>query len=577
MIIFVGMKKNLFRTNIPVAILLFLLPVFSIANTSAHKPTSMSSQDSIADSTDSDYQEYTDAMSIYGQVLQNLMMYYVDKIPLEQITEKTINCMLDELDPYTVYYSKESKDNLNFIRTGEYSGVGATLMARPDNSIMVVSVVKNMPANKAGIIPGDVILEINKEDMRGKSLPEVSEKLRGKAGTDIEVKVRRNGKKQTFRFKRESVVIPPITFFGILPNSETGYISLNTFNDKTYQQTKNALLEMKKTGKLKSLILDLRDNGGGLLSEAIRMVNLFIPKDKEVARLKGRDNEILATYKTEESPLFPNLPVVILINDGTASSSEIVAGAMQDYDRAVIMGSQSFGKGVVQSVVNLPGEGMMKFTTSRYHTPSGRCLQKENLGGRINSSTKDSVLVFHTSNGREVKGGGGIYPDIELKRDTTDIISYFLRSDIPTIDFAIDYVRKHKKIAKPFEFKLSDKDFNDLVEILVKSDYQYNKPNQRNLDTIEKNAKIDGTYDQAKEAIENLRKALKPDLRKELFKHKKEVSAFVEMMILRNYYYDEGAFAHTLLDDKDVLAAEKLLKNINEYRSALSNRQTEEK
>ncbi|MDO4671989.1 MAG: S41 family peptidase [Porphyromonadaceae bacterium] len=582
MITFVDMKKE--RIWISLLVVL-VLPLFGagankLSRGDFNDRCFVFSEDSVTDnvvendSTLNDkYQAYLNALQVYTSVLQNIQMYYVDNLPVDTLTDYTINCMLGNLDPYTTYYTNDDKEEIDFMRTGEYGGVGATLMARPDSSTMIVSVIKGMPADRAGLKPGDILQSIDGKDCLSLPLPKVSESLRGKPDTDIVVAALRNGKKKVFRFKRESVVVPPVSYYGIVPSTDIGYISINTFNDKTFEQTKNALISLEKTKHLKSLILDLRSNGGGLVSEAVKLANLFLPKGKSIAQLQGRDNIVLQTYETTDSPLFPKLPIVILINENSASSSEILAGALQDYDRAVIVGRKSFGKGVVQSVLQLPNGGVLKFTTSRYHTPSGRCVQKDDLGGRLNSSTKDSLSVFYTANHRLVTGGGGISPDIEVKVDTVLPIVYFLPSNIGVVDYVTEYVRKHTNVPNPFTFKLSNADYDELIKKLEEVDYSYNRMNINALDVIEKNAKTDGTYDQAKGAFEALRKALKPNLRNELMKNRNEVSKLVEQMILRRYLYDEGAQAHSLKTDTDVQAAINILGDRTKYQSILSKPQ----
>ncbi len=511
-------------------------------------------------------QDYVNALDTYSAVIGNIQQYFVDTIDIKQMNKRGIDAMLRGLDPFTEFIPAENTDDLKLMTTGEYAGVGAIISQRADSAVIIRNPMRGLPADEAGLKAGDRILRIDGKDFRKSNSPDVSQALKGVSGTLVKVEVERYGENKplVFDVKRRKVQMPSVPYSGLIGKG-VGYIGLNSFTDKSAAEIKTALQALKKEGA-SSLILDLRGNGGGVMQAAIEIVNLFVPRGKLVLETKGRNKETSASYHTSAEPVDLTMPVLVLIDEQSASSSEIVAGALQDMDRAVVMGRKSYGKGLVQATRGLPNGGILKLTTAKYYIPSGRCIQRldyshSNETGRAESVADSLRKTFFTAGGRPVLDAGGILPDIELKADTTPTLLYYLVANDKVFDYVTQYYYKHKSIATPESFAIDDADYAEFSELLLKSDFDYDRQSGKVLDRLEELAKLEGYLPEAKKEIEALKEKLKPNLKRDLQRLQKEIRKFLSSEIVTRYYYDEGTIRYALKSDKDVAAALELLQS----------------
>jgi peptidase, S41 family len=520
---------------------------------------------------------YVQAVDVFGSSLALLDRYFVDSIDIKRLSRIGLDNMLESLDPYTEYYSAEDSDKLKLLTTGAYGGIGSVISQRPDSTVIINDPMEGMPAALAGLRAGDVILEVDGQDFRKSTSDKVSAALKGAPGSKITLLVQRPGetKPRKIEFRRQKIQVSPVSYYGALP-SGYGYIALTSFPNTAASEVKKAFLELKEKHHIKGLILDLRDNGGGLIDEAIKIVNFFVPAGEEVVTTRGRNARLQETiYKTTDKPLDTEIPLTVLINAQSASSSEIVSGALQDLDRAVVMGVKSYGKGLVQTTMQLPYDGTIKLTTAKYYIPSGRCIQRidyhslrEGKGATIlpDSLTK----VFHTRAGREVRDAGGILPDITLPVDTLPTMVYYLRASNDAFDWITDYVRQHRTIPAPKDFKLSDADYADFSQRMIDKKFDYDRQSSKELKKLEELARFEGYYSKSKEAFETLQKLFVPDLKHDLQYHRPYIEQYLTSAILTRYYYNRGALERSVSEDKMVQAAEALLGDGARYRKALS-------
>lgn len=513
--------------------------------------------------------------NIFNSILKELSLFYVDTIDAEKIITNGINSMLYSLDPYTTYIPKKEEDDLKFMTTGEYAGVGA-LISKRDSLIQITSIYEGNPAHKDGMKVGDRILEINGESMVGKSNDFVSDHLRGKANSLAIIKVKRPTVDSvvTLNVTRKKIYIPAVSYYGVTQN-DIGYIYISSFNTNTASEVKEALLDLKKNHNITSLVLDLRGNPGGLLNEAIGVINLFVPKGKTILETRGRLKELENTYKTSQKPIDTEIPIAVLINEESASASEIVAGAMQDLDRAVIVGNRSFGKGLVQSTRSLPYEGTLKITTAKYYIPSGRLIQAIDYSNRNEDGTTtripDSLTTeFKTAAGRIVRDGGGITPDVTYEYPKQSNILYYLSIDYHIFDFATRYVAEHPTIASATEFKLTDDEYNQFKEELKAKNFTYDRESLKLLNKLKELAKFEGYLDDAEETINTLEKLLEHNIDKDLENFKEEIKSELEMEIIERYYYKKGLMSRGVEEDKCIGKAIEILKNPTQYKQILS-------
>ena len=519
-------------------------------------------------------------LEVFNAIYKNLDLLYVDKLPADTVIGNAVDAMLESLDPYTEYYPQAKGKDLKMLMTGKYAGVGALIRYSPKyKNVFIDEPYENMPAANAGLRKGDLILSIDDLSMEGKTTQFVSDHLRGDAGTTFMIKIRRpsTGKIMKLKITRGAIKMPAVPYYGLL-DSGIGYINLNQFTEDCSKDFRRAFVEMKKNGMHK-LIVDLRNNGGGLESEAVNIVNLFVPKDVTIVSNHGKVKRLDRDYKTTAEPIDTVIPIVVLVNNNTASSSEITAGALQDLDRAVIMGTRTYGKGLVQTTVDLPYNGKMKLTTHKYYIPSGRCIQAINYRHDRGGSTEhvpDSLSkVFHTLHGREVRDGGGIKPDLEIAPDTASNIQTYLMSVIDStetvLDYIVSYVAKHPTIANPSAFELTDEDYEAFKQHVLKSGFRYDGVSEKILKELVKTAKFEGYYNDAKPEFDAIENKLKHNVAKDLNYNRDRIMQALASTIVSIYYYQRGTIEYTLKHDKQIKAAQKLLDNPAKYKEILAS------
>ena len=519
-------------------------------------------------------------LDIFNNVYSNLDLFYVDTLNPGQTMTAAIKGMLRSLDPYTEYYPEEETKQLEMMLTGKYAGIGALVKYHTAlKRVVIDEPYEGMPAAEAGVKKGDIILTIDDSLMTDKKVDYVSSHLRGDAGTSFVLKVLRpsTGKEMKFKITRRNIKLPELPYYGMRPDS-IGYINLNSFTEGCSKEVRRAFVELKQQGA-KALVFDLRSNGGGSEAEAVDIVNLWVPQGQVVVENRGKVKQGNRTYKTRLEPVDTLMPIVVLVNDETASASEITSGALQDLDRAIILGTRTYGNGLVQVPLELPYNATVKVTTSKYYIPSGRCIQAINYsrgeGGGYKERIPDSLThVFYTRGGREVRDGGGIKPDVELKNDTMPNIVYYLSvggadSTEVMFDYVVDYIAHHPTIAPATEFHLTEQDWQEFKDRVVKSGFKYDLMSKKNFDELVKTAKFEGYYDEAKDAFDALEAKLKHDVSADLDKHRKTIQEIIELDIVSAYYYQRGSIAAGLNYDKQLKEAERLLKSPKEYGKIL--------
>ncbi len=521
--------------------------------------------------------DYAKALDLMGASMSMLNRYFVDSVNIKEISEYGLNSMLQSLDPYTEFYSKEDNERLKLMTTGEYGGIGAIIMQRPDSSVLINEPMEGMPADLAGLRAGDRILEIDEQDFRKSTSEAVTKVLKGKPNSKLTLLIERLNEKKPLKisFKRQKIHLNAVPYFGTTPEG-FGYIALSSFTSSAGKEVKSALKTLIEEHNIKGLVLDLRNNGGGLLDEAVKIVNFFVPKDKLVVSTKARPELKKNTVqRTTQRPIAPNLPLVVLVNGSSASASEIVSGSLQDMDRAVIIGEKTFGKGLVQTTLRLPHEAILKLTTAKYYIPSGRCIQKIDYrtrkNGRGGQVIPDSLAkTFYTELGRPVKDNGGIMPDITIKRDTLATMLYYLTFEPKVFDWVTAYSYKHKTIQTPKTFKLSDEDYQAFGKMLKEAKFNYDRQSSKVLKELKSVAKLEGYYPKTKALFDSLELALTPNLDHDLQVLKKDIKKLLESKILTRYYYKRGAIERELMTDKFIQEAEQLLANPNKMKALLS-------
>lgn len=517
-------------------------------------------------------------MDVFTSIYKNLDMMYVDTLDADEVIGNGINAMLRSLDPYTEYYPESEVKEFKNMLTGKYAGIGSVVRYNYQLGYTVINEpYEGMPAQEAGLKKGDIILSINDSTMKGKDVSYVSDRLRGEPGTSFILKVKRpsTGKVMKVKLTRRTIQMPFLPYYGLLDGG-IGYINFNSFTDQCAKDVRRAFIDLKKQGA-KKLVFDLRNNGGGSVSEAVSIVNMFLPKDKVVLTMKGKLQRANNEYKTTVEPIDTLMPIVVLVSGNTASAAEILSGSLQDYDRAIILGTRTYGKGLVQATMDLPYNGQMKLTTSKYYIPSGRCVQALNYkhakGGYVEHVPDSLTKVFYTAGGREVRDGGGVKPDVEVKPDSLPNIAYYLAgardSNELMLNYEVDYIAKHPTIAPVKDFALTDADYEEFKARVLKADFKYDRETEKYLKDLMKLARFEGYYDDAKPEFDALAKKLSHNVAKDLDYNKQYIKRLIENDIVAAYYYQGGAIRNSLRYDKQVKEAVRLLNTPEEYKKLL--------
>lgn len=543
------------------------------------------------------------SLDIFNSVYRQLDLFYVDSLEADKVIRAGIDAMTEELDPYTRYYPEEDMGELKMMTTGKYGGIGSIIRLRKDSTVIIHEPYADMPAAEVGLKVGDVLLKIDEKELKGMTSAEVSELLRGEPGTTFVLKVQRPGEKKPrdFKITRRNIKKSAIPYTGLI--GDAGYISLTEFTEGCAKEVRKSVIMLKEKGA-KCIVLDLRSNGGGLLNEAVDIVNLFVPKNQKIVETRGKHIAAQYTYTTTGEPLDLDIPLAILVDGNTASASEIVAGALQDLDRAIVVGTETFGKGLVQSSREMPYNGSLKLTTAKYYIPSGRCIQKidykqlrkeaeiyRNTGKR--PEKKDSVkMVFHTAGGREVTEGSGIKPDVAVKHDSLSPVVYYpiavsadvenlrdliahssllfyLYNDDVLIDWGNRYSQQHPTLPPVQDFALTDADYAELKKMVKESNFKYDRASEKRLEELKKTAKMEGVYEEAKEEFEALEKKLAHNIDREMDRWQKDICKLMAQEVLKRYYYQAGKVEDAIKQDEDIETAIKVLHNESEYKTIL--------
>jgi carboxyl-terminal processing protease len=528
--------------------------------------------------TASDKTEVMRNLSVFNAIYKEVQTNYVDTVDATKSMRTAIDAMLQSFDPYTEYFPADEQDDLLSISSGEFGGIGSIIMRRSSSEVIMSQPKWDSPARKAGVRHGDIILAVDGKTVTPQmSLNEVTKMLRGQAGTHVKVDVRRPYSADsllTFDITRGSIKVDPLPYYGIFDDG-VGYIKLTTFNENSAKAVKSAITDMQHSGNLKGLIIDLRSNGGGLLESAVQIASNFVPKGTEIVSIKGRLKENMKTYKTTTAPIAQNLPLAIIIDDNTASASEILSGSLQDLDRAVILGERSYGKGLVQNTRPLPSDGLLKITTARYYIPSGRLIQAidyshRNPDGSVARIPDSLTNVYHTAAGREVRDGGGITPEIKLEDSVGNRLMYNIASDLWAYDYATRFASTTSSIGDADTFEVSDSIFNDFKGFIDPNKFKYDKMCESGLDYLRNAAKVEGYMtDSVAVQFDILAGLLKHNLDHDLEFNKKDIVDMLDYEITDRYFSESDMVKRSVRKDEKVKAAREVLLDAARYRAIL--------
>jgi len=511
-------------------------------------------------------------LELFEAVYKNVDLYYVDESNPGELMRTAIDAMLAELDPYTNYIPESKMEDYKLMTTGQYGGIGAIIRLVGDN-VTIIDPYEGFPAHKAGLIAGDEFVEIDGKNVEGLSTSEVSTKLKGQPGKEITVKVKRGEDLKSFTFNREEVKISAVPYSGMV-SDKVGYIKLSSFTKTSAKDVYDAFNTLKKDNQMEKLIFDLRGNGGGLLVQSAQIVNYFVDKGSDIVSIKGRLSSDNKTYTAKTNPIDNKIPIVVLIDGGSASASEIVSGSLQDLDRAVILGKTSFGKGLVQRPMDLTYNAKIKVTIAKYYTPSGRCIQKldyatKKLGEKAGEIDESTISTFKTKNGRTVKDGRGVEPDVTIDKKTFSRLTATLVGNDLIFNFATDYRVKHPTVADAKTFKLTDAEYAEFSTYVLNQEFDYTTASSEYMKRLKEVAQDEGYYEESKTDFDELLEFYKPSKERDLAKFKAEISDLLADEIIGRYYYQTGRIQHALLDDSYILEAIKILNDSERYNQIL--------
>ncbi|MFM1932910.1 MAG: hypothetical protein RL226_2213 [Bacteroidota bacterium] len=518
-----------------------------------------------------EYFEISKNLEIFTNVYKELNIYYVDPTQPGSLMKTGIDAMLQSLDPYTVYYPESKIEDYQFMTTGQYGGIGA-LINTVDGRITISEPYEGYAAQKAGIKAGDVVLSIDGRELNGKNQDEISELLKGQPGTKVKIAVEREGESNpmVFEVERMEVKIPDVPYYGML-DDKTGYIQLRSFTNTASMEVRKAITELRDQKGMQQLIFDLRGNGGGLLREAVNIVNFFVAKGQEIVSTRGKIEEWNKVHSALDEPILPTMPLVVLVDQGSASASEIVSGALQDLDRAVVVGKTTFGKGLVQQTKDLNYNTKLKLTVAKYYIPSGRCIQRLDYTHRDENGVEavaDSLIKpFKTKGGRTVYDGRGISPDVDVEQEEMSNILNGLMSNYIIFKYATKYAREHSSISEPESFDLGS-EYDDFVAFAMSKDFSYNTETELLLKELKKVAESERYYEGAEQAFKTLEASISPERSRDLVKFRDQIEFTLEEEIISRYYYQQGVIRYALANDPFVTTALDVLNN--RYSSILS-------
>ena len=525
--------------------------------------------------TTDEYFEISKNLTIFSEVYKNINLNFVDETNPGELMKIGIDAMLRSLDPYTNYIPESNIEDYRMMQSGQYGGIGSLIQQR-DEYILITNPYENFPAQKAGLRAGDKIIKIDGNSVKGKSASEVSDLLKGAKDTEVTLKIERNNEENPLDISvtRDIIKMPTVPFYDMV-TEKIGYIKLTQFLGSSSSEVASAFKTLKDSNELEGLILDLRGNPGGLLGEAVNIVNLFVPQGTLVVKTKGRDRQNNLQYFARNKAMDTKIPLVILIDNGSASASEIVSGTLQDLDRAVVVGNQSFGKGLVQQTKNMEYNSIIKLTVAKYYTPSGRCIQKldysdRNISGMGKNISDSLVHTFKTTNGRPVTDGRGILPDVEVKNNSYSPLSAALMRENIIFDYATKYFYTHPSIVSAKEFKLSEEEYKEFVEFAGSQEFEYSTGSEQFLEKLKEIAESEQYFESSKEEYEALREKLSPNKQRDLLKFNSEIKELIESEIVGRYYYQRGQMELEISQDIFVSEATTTLLNKSTYNKILA-------